>query len=431
MRELFRDARFRLLFLAQVSSMVGDSVLLIVLAIWVKELTGASGLAGAVILAVAAPSLLSPLLGWGVDRVRRRPFLVVLNLATAVALLPLLAVGDRRAVGIIFAVAVAYGFSLILNAAGLAGLLKELVDYERLADANAALRTTREGLRLVGPLAGAGLYALTGAGPVVLVAAATLLIASAVLTAIKVNEQRRRPTELHWAAEFSAGFRHLINDVPLRRTSLAMGAAFLVFGTIQSGIFAYVDQGLHRPATFVAVLLTAMGVGSIAGGLLAPRLIKRVGGPGTVAVGLAALSGGLAGLTYPIVGLGLAAAPLAGFGVSFIAVAFATLMQRRTPAPLMARVSTATDLLVGGPQIASIAAGAVLVTVLPYWLMFAVTATGLAVIASALWIARAEPAPAAAADAPTVETFPAMETTSAIEIHPTAATHPPADRPAV
>src|SRR6266436_2874758 len=108
MGELFRDGRFRLLFGAQVTSMAGDSILLIVLAIWMKELTGSSGLAGAVILAVAAPMLLSPLLGWAVDRVRRRPFLVFINTVSAVALVPLFAVQYRADVWIIFAVAVAY-----------------------------------------------------------------------------------------------------------------------------------------------------------------------------------------------------------------------------------------------------------------------------------------------------------------------------------
>jgi MFS family permease len=143
-------------------------------------------------------------------------------------------------------------------------------------------------------------------------------------------------------------------------------------------------------------MMTVRGVGSVVGGLLAPRMIRRTGGPGTVAVGLAVLAAGLGGLVYPLVALGFVAVPFAGIGVSFIAVSFATLMQRRTPAPLMARVSTATDLLIGGPQIGSIAVGAVLISIVDYRWMFVVTAGALAVIAVALWAVRGESPPAVA-----------------------------------
>ncbi|MGH3446361.1 MAG: hypothetical protein ACRDQA_16700 [Nocardioidaceae bacterium] len=46
MRRLFRQPGFLVLFVGLVASMLGDSLLLIVLAIWVKELTGSAGAAG-------------------------------------------------------------------------------------------------------------------------------------------------------------------------------------------------------------------------------------------------------------------------------------------------------------------------------------------------------------------------------------------------
>jgi Na+/melibiose symporter-like transporter len=388
MRELLRDRRFRLLFIGQVASMAGDSVMLLVLAIWVKELTGSSGMAGAVMLGIAAPALLSPVLGWVVDRVRRRPFLVWTNVASALMLLPLLAVHDRASVWIVYVVACAYGLSFMLNSAGMAGLFKLLVVDDRLADANAALRTVREGLRLVGPLAGAGLYAAVGARVVVLADLASFLVAAASLALLRVPEPPPTRTELHWLAEASAGFRHLFGERALRRCALAVGAALLVFGTVESGVFGYVDQGLHRPPTFVGVLVTVMGVGSIAGGILAPWIIRRIGEPGTVAAGLLALACGLGPLVYPSLPLGVAVVPFLGIGVVLLSVAFATLMQRRTPQALMARVSTASDLLLGVPETVSIAAGAVLVSTVGYRWLFATTTVGLALVAATLWTRR-------------------------------------------
>lgn len=392
MRDLFGDVRFRLLFAAQLLSMLADSVLLIVLSIWMKELTGSNSLAGVVILAVAAPALLAPLLGWRIDRIRRRPFLISVNILSAFALLPLLAVRGRVDIWIIFTVAAAYGLSLVLNVAGLAGLIKEVVVEERLPEANGSLRTVREGLRLVVPLGGAGLYAVAGPRVVVLVAVVAFLVAAGTLSAMRLQEERALATPGHWRSEIPAGFRHLFSDPPLRRTALALGAGFLVFGAIQSAVFAYVDHGLGRPATFVAVLMTIMGIGSVAGGLLAPWVIRRLGAPGTVAAGLASLALGLAGLVHPAVALALSGVPLAGLGVSFVAVAFATLMQKRTPAALMARVSTVTDLVVGVPQVVSIAIGAVLVSIVDYRWIFLTSALGLLTIAVLLWLRREEPA---------------------------------------
>lgn len=407
MRELLRDRRFRLLFVGQVASMAGDSMMLLVLAIWVKELTGSSGMAGAVALGIAAPALLSPVLGWAVDRVRRRPFLIWTNVGSALILLPLFAVHDRGSVWIVFVVAFAYGLSFMMDSAGLSGLLKLIIADDRLVDANAALRTVREGLRLVGPLVGAGLFAAVGARVVVVIDLASFLVAAAAIARLRVSEPAPTRSELHWLTEAGAGFGHLFARPALRRGALAVGAALLVFGTVESGVFGYVDQGLHRPPTFVGVLVTVMGLGSVAGGILAPRIVRRIGEPATIAVGLLALACGLGPLVYPNLVLGVAVVPLLGIGLVLLTIAFATLMQRSTPLALMARVSTATDLLVGVPQTVSIAAGAVLVSTVGFRWLFGTTTVGLAVVAALLLWALRDPGQPVNQPVPVIEPDPA------------------------
>jgi MFS family permease len=138
---------------------------------------------------------------------------------------------------------------------------------------------------------------------------------------------------LGWVSQAGAGFHHLFGDPPLRQAALAMAAALLAFGTTESGIFAYADA-LHRPATLVGLLVAVMGVGSIVGGALSPTVIRRVGEISTIAAGLLALALSLGLLVHPNIAVGLAAMPLIGLGVSFIVVAFPTLMQRRTPQAL-------------------------------------------------------------------------------------------------
>ena len=76
--------------------------------------------------------------------------------------------------------------------------------------------------------------------------------------------------------------------------------------------------------------------------------------------------------------------PLSGIGNAVGFVAFNTLVQRRTPGPLVGRVSAATDVAIGGAQTASMAAGATLIAVVDFRAMFAVIAATLLVCAAIL-----------------------------------------------
>jgi len=173
-RAVFAVPGFRRLFAGLSTSMLGDSLMLLVLSMWVKQLTGSNAMAGLTFLWMILPALFAPLIGMVVDRVRRRPFLVWGNLASALMVLPLLLVRQENDVWIIWTVAFFYGISFIVLPAALNGLLKELMPDDLLVDANSALQTVKEGYRLIGPLAGAGLFAWLGGGAVAVIDAASL-----------------------------------------------------------------------------------------------------------------------------------------------------------------------------------------------------------------------------------------------------------------
>lgn len=243
MRTVLRRPEFRLLFGGLLASMAAESILLLALAIWVKDLTGSDGLAGATIFAVIAPMTLAPLVGWLVDRYPRRPFFVVANLVTAVLLTPLLAVRDRGDVWIIYVVAALYGLSYITLSAVLSGLIRQLVPVELLAEANGVLQTVRQGLRLIGPLAGAGLYAAVGGWMLAVIGMVGFLSAAVVVSLIRTTETPPAGPGLRWPAELSVGLRHLAGEPALRRALLGYGLGSLAMGFSESLIFAYVDQG--------------------------------------------------------------------------------------------------------------------------------------------------------------------------------------------
>lgn len=388
MRDVLRRPDFRLLFAGLVASMLGESVLLLALAIWVKDLTGSNGMAGATIFAIVAPMTLAPLVGWVVDRFRRRPFLIVANVASAVVLTPLFTVAGRKDVWVIYAVAVGYGLSYIAISAALQGLIKILLPEHLLADANGALQTVRQGLRLGGPLLGAGLYTAVGGSALAAVAATGFLLAATAVAALPLREPRPVRGELRWVTEAVAGARHLFREPALRRTILGVSMALLVVGFDESIIFAYVDQGLHRTPAFVGVIVAVQGVGGLLGGLLAARAVRRLGEVGSVAAGTLLFGLGFAGFIYPHLALAFPAVVVAGFGLPLVIVGFNTIMQRRTPAELMGRASAAAETMISAPNALSIGAGAVLVSIVDYRLMFAVMAAGMIAAAGYLWAGR-------------------------------------------
>jgi MFS family permease len=374
-----RDAR---IFLAgQSVSLLGDTSLWLALAIWAKDLTGSNSAAGIALFCVVAPQLLSPLSGLLVDRVRRRPLLIAVNLMSAAVVLALLAVGDR--VELLYAVAVVYGASYTLLASGQSALLATLVAPEKLSEANALLQTVREGLRLLAPVAGAGLYAAAGGAAVALLDAGTFVLAACSLAALRLREQKPQPRHEPWREAVAAGARHVAATRPLREVLIACAIVLLVLGFGETLNFAIVD-GLGRDVSFTGVLMAVQGVGAIAGALTCTHAIRRRGEVRTAAAGIAVLAAGtllLAGASLPVV---LAGKVLFGFGIPWIVVGAYTLLQRLTPDGLQGRAFSAAELLLGAPQTFSIAVGAALVTVVDFRALLLAEAAVIAV--AALWL---------------------------------------------
>lgn len=396
MRAVFRRRDFRLLFVGLAASMIGDSMMMLVLAIWVNQLTGSASAAGLTLLCLAVPYLLAPLGGWAVDRVRHRPFLVVANLAAAAIMLPLLAVHGRGQLWIIFAVTVLYGASFVVIDPALNGLLKTMLPERELVEANSANQTVKQGLRLFGPLIGAGLYTVLGGPVVALVNAGTFVVAAGAVALLRLREAAPERPEPHWLGEITAGARFLAQEVVLRRTLIGMTVAVFAMEFCESAAFALVTHGLHRSSTFVSVLVCVQGAGALVAGLLASRVVRRLGEVGTMALGvvlLGASMGLLATASLPVV---VAAMPFGGFGLVLVNVGGITNTQKRSPSRLVGRVFAFEDGVVAIAQVASLALGAGLVLVLDFRLIFLLILAGMLAAGGYLWFGR----PAAVPDKP-------------------------------
>lgn len=372
MKAAFRQPGFARLFAGLSTSMLGDSIMLLVLAIWVKSLTGSSAMAGFTFFFMCLPAILAPLAGVWLDRVRRKPLLVWGNLASAVAVLPLLLVRDAGDVWIIWMVAVFYGVSFVVLPAGLNGLLKELVPDHLLVDANSSIQTVKESYRLFGPLLGAALFAWAGGWLVALVDVASFLVAAAVIASLPVVEETPEPETGTFWVQLTGGVRHLLADRLLGHMLVGFGLTMLVLGFCESAIFALTDH-FGKDATFVSVLVSVQGVGAIVGGLTSSRVVRRVGEVGAGVLGLVLLGLSALGMAAsPSVGWVMASITLFGVALPLLVVAYMTLLQRRTPQRLMARVSVAAEVVMTVPTAVSLALGALLVTVVDWRLIFVV-----------------------------------------------------------
>jgi MFS family permease len=390
MLKLLAQRQVRLFLLADTFSNFGSSALWLALAVAVQELTRSASSAGLVMFAFALGSLFLPVSGLVVDRLRRRPLLIAVNLLTPVLLLPLILVTEQDRIWVVYLVMFAYGVSGSLSGPAQAALLPRLVPEELLGDANGALQTIRGLLRIVAPMAGAGLYAWHGADVLVVIDIVTFLVAAAILLAIKVDEPAPQPSEQHWVAEVGSGIRYIAKTRVLRQLVLTCGLAMLAIGFYESVGFVVVTVGLGHEPSYVGVLGSAMGVGTVVGGATASGVMRRTGESLLVAWGLVACAVCSAMLTTPYDAVVVAGMFLLGVTVPWMVVV-SVVIQRTTPVELLGRSFAAFELSVTVPQTASMAVGAGLIAVLDYrLLLLAITVVGM-LAAGYLFIRRPVP----------------------------------------
>lgn len=356
----------RLLLAGIVVSGFGTSAMWLAAGIWVKDLTGSDSLAALCAFALWAPTLAGPLLGTVADRTRRRPLLVAANLGLGLLLLSLLAVDSAGRLWILFAVLVAYGTCGVVTDAAEAALVPAVVGKDALGDFNGLRMTANEGMKLVAPLAGAGLFAVYGGGGVALLDAATFAAAAGLYARLRVREPApaRRTTGV-WART-AEGVRALWRQERLRPLVLAAAATMLLAGLNGAALYAVVDGGLGRSPSYAGVLYAVQGAGSVVAGLAAGGLLRRLGERRFAAAGIAlfAAGAGLRPLPYDAVALGCSAA--IGMGLPCVLIAALTAVQRETPDALVGRAVATANTLMFAPNAVALAMGAGLIAVVDH-----------------------------------------------------------------
>ncbi|UFU03739.1 MFS transporter [Ruania suaedae] len=395
MRTLLRHRLFCRLLGGWTVGNLADSALFLTLAVWAKDLTGSSSAAGLVFLALAIPSLLAPLLGLLVDRVRRKPLIVTANLVAAGAAASLLLIDGAGMLWLLYTVTVLYGALGVLNGAAQSGLLRDLLPDDQLDSANAMLSTVDNGLRILTPAIGAGLYVLWGGPALGLGVAGLLVVTAALIASVPVVESDPDGERSSFWTDAVAGFAHLRSVPLLLRMVVVVAAAFGVIGLFDTVLFEVVEHGLGMDPAFFGVLMSLQGAGAIVGGLTSALVLRRWGPARTVGTSLAVIGVAALAFTVDVVGLPLlpvaiVAIFVAGAVIPWMMVAMITTRQRLTPPRLQGRTAAATNISMTLPQILSIAAGALLVAVVDYRVLLVVAALVLGGCAMVLLISRSQ-----------------------------------------
>ncbi|MFI1806464.1 MFS transporter [Streptomyces californicus] len=342
----------------------GTSALWLTAGIWVKSLTGSDSLAALTVCAMWVPVLGGPALGALADRLGRTALLVRVNLAMACLLAALLLVDSGRTVWLVFVVLVLYGAGGVLLDAAESALVAGTVPASLLADFNGLRMTANEGVKLVAPLAGAGLYARFGGPAVALPAAVTCALAALLFARLPVRaDPRARSRTEPWPAELAAGLRRIRASAAVRPLVTAGSVTMLLAGVNGAVTFAYVDDVLGRAPAYAGVLYAVQGAGSVAVGLLTGPLLRRLPERAFAAGGIAVFGSAVAARAVPLDAVALAASAAIGFGLPCVLIAAATAVQRETPDAVLGRTAATAGSLMTAPNAVALALGAGLVAV--------------------------------------------------------------------
>ena len=375
---------FRQLTRAWFFTNVADAALFLMVAVWVKELTGSDGAAALVFGMIGLAAFLAPILGHLTDRVSRRRLLVVSNLVMAPLVLSLLLVTSEAELWLVYTVMFAYGCSAYLTASAQSGLIRDLLPDDELAAGNGVLSTIDRSLRLVSPLLGTALYVAAGAPAVVVLTGICFAVTAVLLARVEVTEATPEASEELGAFrhELLAGFRHLVVTPLLAVTTLAIAIGFGASGLVNVAVFPVMEQGLGIEPAMLGALISVQGIGAVVGGATAARVIRRFGEQNTIAIGMVLLAIGL----VPLVGTSLVAVIagllLLGYGGPLVLVAYLTLRQRLTDARLQGRVAAASNVAIDLPQTLTTLGAAAVIGAVDYRVLILITVV--AVLAGAL-----------------------------------------------
>jgi predicted MFS family arabinose efflux permease len=276
---LWRNRDFVMLWAAQTVSTAGSLLGALSLTA-LLYLHASPAQLGILYAAQGLPALLLTLFaGVWVDRLPRRPVLVLSDVGRAVCLVsvPLAAAFGFLRVEPLYAVAFLVGGLDVAFRLAYRSYLPALVSGRELIEGNAKLSASESVMEVGAPAAGSALVQASGGPVAVLIDAFTFLLSATFLSRIRRSEPRHQPQSTVSAiSDIAEGLSHLWRDRILRGLAGSSGTLGFFGGFFHTLYFIFLIETLHFSPLAAGITVGAGGIGSLAGAMLAERLLRRV-----------------------------------------------------------------------------------------------------------------------------------------------------------
>ncbi|MEU7765559.1 MFS transporter [Nocardia sp. NPDC049190] len=284
--------------------------------------------------------------GVWVERMRRRPLMIICDLARAVALasIPLASVLHLLTVAQVVIAALVVGIcSVFFDIAG-QSYVPSIVAPSQLLAGNGRMQVSHAAAGTAGPALGGALVQSLGASLSLLADVLSYVVSAVLLARVGKREApavRSGPRRM--LPQVKEGLGYVWRD-PVFRPLMVVAAISNLFGAaFDTLVVPFLLRDVGVSAVAIGVLLAIGGVGGLLGAAVGPSLADKVGGARVLVV--AAIAGPLLGLLVPTsrAGVGLVAfvVGLLGreVGIAIVSLLARTIRQLTAPPELLARIT--------------------------------------------------------------------------------------------
>jgi MFS family permease len=391
---LWRDLDFLKLWIGQTISEIGSRITIVALPLVAVLILNARPFQMGMLAGIGgfASLIFGLAAGLCVDRLRRRPILILMDLGRAAVLgsIPLSAMFGILRMQQIYAVVAVAGILTVLFDVAYQSYLPSLVERDQILEGNSKLSLSSSIAEIAGPGLTGILVQLLTAPIAILLDALSFLASALTVWLVRKPEPQVFPTpRLDVWQELTAGMRAIAKS-PIRRSLAGHAGTAGFFGGFFASLYVlYVISDLHLSPALLGAVMALGGVGNIIGAAIAPRLMRRAG-IGAALIG-SLLIMGAASLMIPLahgsVVRAMAFLMLAQMGDvcwPVFNVCELSLRQAVTPVEVLGRVNAAMQMLNRGfLPIGSVGAG-ILAEMIGLRPTLALGAAGL--LLSSLWL---------------------------------------------
>lgn len=388
---------FTMVVIGQIISLFGNAILRFALPLYLLRETDSSSLFGAVTACAFIPMVIFSLFGGVIaDRKNKRNIMVALDFTTAAVVLGFsFALGNVSLVPLMIAVLmILYGISGIYQPAVQASI-PLIAERQFLMQGNAVINMVSTLAGLLGPIIGGVLFGAFGIMPILYISVGCFVFSAVMEIFIHIPFTKNADGKSILSAvgsDLSDSFRFIKNDKPIFIPVLGILALFnlILSAMLIVGIPVIVVQILGMSDTALGITQGAMGLGGLAGGMIAGAVAGKIrlknGYVFLIICSLAAVFMGISVLETVPKNIGFIIITAVSFGVMCVSTMFSvsllTAVQQQTPPHLLGKIMAVCIAVSGCSQPVGQAVYGVLFDVFadkPYWVMIGAAILAMAV----------------------------------------------------